>query len=215
MSSRDFIIVYGIPVKDDVPDVPLTKEWTDEEVLKLLEGVEQNGNSWTNISNHVGTKSIEDCIFKFVQMPIQEDLLEASVPEDPTTKDAALFWETDVAQSANPLMNLLSILSSVLPEIAAESAKAALKLISEVNESEDIVLDRNRTASSADVESLTQRAASTAFLTALERARQYSECQSTLIKEQITTLTEMRVKQIELKIGVLEELLTQQSNYQK
>ena len=32
-------------------------EWTDQEVLALLEGVQLHGSSWAHISQHVGSKS--------------------------------------------------------------------------------------------------------------------------------------------------------------
>lgn len=65
-------------------------EWTEQEVLLLLEGIEMyattdnngqtlfinNNGQWDKISEHVSTKSRDDCLVKFLQLPIEERYLE-------------------------------------------------------------------------------------------------------------------------------------------
>jgi SWI/SNF related-matrix-associated actin-dependent regulator of chromatin subfamily C len=45
-------------------------EWNSEEILLLLEGLMLYGDSWENIVAHVRTKNKEQCITKFIQLPI-------------------------------------------------------------------------------------------------------------------------------------------------
>lgn len=49
--------------------------WTDEETLLLLEGVEMFEDDWDSIADHVGTRRRDDCVVKFIQMPIEDPYL--------------------------------------------------------------------------------------------------------------------------------------------
>lgn len=65
------------------------KEWTEQEVLLLLEGIEMyastdvnnqtlflnNNGQWDKIGDHVGSKSRDECLIKFLQLPIEERYL--------------------------------------------------------------------------------------------------------------------------------------------
>lgn len=50
-------------------------EWTDQEVLLLMEGVEMFEDDWEAIAYHVGTRDKESCIVKFIQLPIEDPYL--------------------------------------------------------------------------------------------------------------------------------------------
>lgn len=50
-------------------------EWTDQEVLLLMEGVEMFEDDWDAIAYHVGTRDKESCIVKFLQLPIEDPYL--------------------------------------------------------------------------------------------------------------------------------------------
>ncbi|EGW32634.1 eighth largest subunit of RSC [Spathaspora passalidarum NRRL Y-27907] len=86
------------------------EEWTEQEILLLLEGIEMfgsfdlpniNGNihanansQWEKISEHVGTKTREQCIIKFIQLPIEDKFLTKLIKgndednaDDVTTKE--------------------------------------------------------------------------------------------------------------------------------
>ena len=51
-------------------------DWSDQETLLLLEGLEVYGESWTDVAEHVGTKSIEECIRHFIRLPIEDRFLD-------------------------------------------------------------------------------------------------------------------------------------------
>lgn len=55
--------------------------WTDQETLLLLEALELYGENWTEIAEHVATKTRTQCILHFVQMPIEDSFL-ASKDDD-------------------------------------------------------------------------------------------------------------------------------------
>ncbi|KAH3670531.1 hypothetical protein OGAPHI_001046 [Ogataea philodendri] len=52
------------------------RPWTDQETLLLLEAIEMYHEDWTSISGHVGSRSKEQCIARFIQLPIEDKYLE-------------------------------------------------------------------------------------------------------------------------------------------
>lgn len=47
-------------------------KWTDQETLLLLEAIELFRDNWSEIAEHVATKTKAQCILHFVQMPIED-----------------------------------------------------------------------------------------------------------------------------------------------
>ncbi|KAL0872603.1 hypothetical protein Bca101_022308 [Brassica carinata] len=89
MSSSDFILLE--PAKD--PGVGSGK-WTDQETLLLLEGLEIFKENWSEIAEHVATKTKAQCMLHFLQMPIEDAFLDQIDHKDPSIKDT-----TDIAVS--------------------------------------------------------------------------------------------------------------------
>jgi SWI/SNF related-matrix-associated actin-dependent regulator of chromatin subfamily C len=56
-----------------------TRDWTDDETLRLLEALELYRDDWNKVCEHVGTRTQDECIMHFIQLPI----------EDPYLSDAA------------------------------------------------------------------------------------------------------------------------------
>lgn len=110
-------------------------DWSDEETLKLLEGIEMYEDDWGMIALHVGTRSREQCVTKFIQLPIQDGYLDGAsqgelgglqyAPRDPTTgKHVPLV---PFAQAENPVMSVVALLASaVSPAVASAAAQSAL-----------------------------------------------------------------------------------------
>ncbi|KAK6136746.1 hypothetical protein DH2020_029500 [Rehmannia glutinosa] len=74
--------------------------WTDQETLLLLEAIELFRDNWSEIAEHVATKTKAQCILHFVQMPIEDAFFnrddensdapkENRVPVSTTTEDSA------------------------------------------------------------------------------------------------------------------------------
>ncbi|KAK8562942.1 hypothetical protein V6N12_011006 [Hibiscus sabdariffa] len=112
MSSSDFILMEPA----DAPGLS-GGNWTDQETLLLLEGIELYKENWNEIAEHVATKTKAQCILHFVQMPIEDafsncdDIVdtnskktagpaaisdESSVPKDsPGTKESNMTPQED------------------------------------------------------------------------------------------------------------------------
>jgi SWI/SNF related-matrix-associated actin-dependent regulator of chromatin subfamily C len=81
-----------------------TRDWTEQETLLLLEGLElfkddwnkvkvglkksikkllkkaiiDNGNCWFQVCEHVGSRTQDECILHFMRLPIEDPYLESS-----------------------------------------------------------------------------------------------------------------------------------------
>lgn len=61
-------------------NVNTRKQWSDQEVLLLLEGVEMYEDDWEKIVEHVGgSKSLEECVEKFLVLPIEDRYIDEVV----------------------------------------------------------------------------------------------------------------------------------------
>ena len=96
--------------------------WTDEETLRLLEGVEMYDDDWSKVEEHVGTRSAQQCIRKFLELPIEDPYLNSEVSMGPLR-----FGRIPFEQADNPVMSVVAFLAGVVaPGVAAEAAKTAL-----------------------------------------------------------------------------------------
>ncbi|CAF4690272.1 unnamed protein product, partial [Rotaria magnacalcarata] len=48
------------------------------EILLLLEGLEMYKDDWNKVCEHVGTRTQDECILKFLQLPIEDPYLEGN-----------------------------------------------------------------------------------------------------------------------------------------
>ncbi|KAF8195995.1 SWI/SNF complex protein [Pholiota molesta] len=97
-------------------------DWQDQEVLLLLEGVEMYDDDWSKIEEHVGTRSAQQCIRKFLELPIEDPYLNTEGAMGPLR-----FGRIPFEQADNPVMSVVAFLAGVVgPGVAAEAAKTAL-----------------------------------------------------------------------------------------
>ncbi|KAK9727354.1 SWI/SNF and RSC complex subunit Ssr2 [Basidiobolus ranarum] len=121
--SGDFVKIEDALLRQ-IDDEP----WTDQETLLLLEGVEEFKDDWNRIAEVVGTRSREQCVLHFLQLPIEEPFLHTQKSElDVDNLDSLAF-----CHSENPVMKTVVFLGSVVnPGIGAAAAKAALKSLAQ------------------------------------------------------------------------------------
>jgi SWI/SNF related-matrix-associated actin-dependent regulator of chromatin subfamily C len=103
-------------------------DWSDQETLLLLEGVEMYDDDWTKVAEHVTTRSKEQCIAKFLQLPIEDQYLTA----DPGAQLGPLRYQAGMngmpfETTENPIMSVVTFLASAVgPSVAAAAAQSAL-----------------------------------------------------------------------------------------
>ena len=52
------------------------KPWTEQETLKLLEGMELYRDDWNKVAEHVSSRSQDECVLHFLKLPIQDPYLD-------------------------------------------------------------------------------------------------------------------------------------------
>lgn len=83
MSLSDFILMEPA----EAPGLS-SATWTDQETLLLLEALELYKENWNEIAEHVATKTKDQCILHFVQMPIEDSFLDSDVDSKDTPRDS-------------------------------------------------------------------------------------------------------------------------------
>ena len=87
------------------------------------QALEMYKDDWNKVSEHVGSRTQDECILHFLRLPIEDPYLENS--------DASLgplaYQPVPFSQSGNPVMSTVAFLASVVdPRVASAAAKAAL-----------------------------------------------------------------------------------------
>lgn len=84
-------------------------------------------DDWNRVADHVATRTQDECIMRFLQLPIQDPYLEESEGEKAGPLGPLAYQPVPFSQSGNPVMSTVAFLASVVdPRIAASAAKAAL-----------------------------------------------------------------------------------------
>ncbi|XP_055377454.1 SWI/SNF complex subunit SMARCC2-like [Condylostylus longicornis] len=102
----------------------LAREWTDQETLLLLEGLEMYKDDWNKVCEHVGSRTQDECILHFLRLPIEDPYLE----DDGGFLGPLAQQPIPFSKSGNPIMSTVAFLASVVdPRVAAAAAKAAME----------------------------------------------------------------------------------------
>ncbi|XP_051997283.1 SWI/SNF complex subunit SMARCC2-like [Xyrauchen texanus] len=119
----------SIPAKKSAASA--TREWTDQETLLLLEGLEMCKDDWNKVSEHVGSRTQDECILHFLRLPIEDPFLEDSS----SSLGPLAYQPIPFSQAGNPVMSTVAFLSSVVdPRVASAAAKSALEEFSRMKE---------------------------------------------------------------------------------
>ena len=99
------------------------KPWSDKETLLLLEAVELFKDDWNRVAEHVGSRTQQQCIMQFLQLPIEDPYV------DPMTLNGLEeINPVPYSQQGNPIMTTVAFLSSIVdPRVAKSAAEAALE----------------------------------------------------------------------------------------
>lgn len=109
------------------PDI--NKGWTEEALATLLQAIKECHGDWFKIAEKVGDKTPEQCVIRFLQLPMEDPFLEKH-------KEllGPLKYIPNLSFSANdnPVMSTLAFLSRMVdPEVAAAASNRAIKAIDE------------------------------------------------------------------------------------
>uniref|UniRef100_A0A673YSZ8 SWI/SNF related BAF chromatin remodeling complex subunit C2 n=1 Tax=Salmo trutta TaxID=8032 RepID=A0A673YSZ8_SALTR len=99
------------------------RDWTEQETLLLLEGLEMYKDDWNKVSEHVGSRTQDECILHFLRLPIEDPYLE----DTSSSLGPLAYQPVPFSQAGNPVMSTVAFLASVVdPRVASAAAKSAL-----------------------------------------------------------------------------------------
>ncbi|TKS71622.1 SWI/SNF complex subunit SMARCC2 BRG1-associated factor 170 [Collichthys lucidus] len=107
------------------------RDWTEQETLLLLEGLEMYKDDWNKVSEHVGSRTQDECILHFLRLPIEDPYLE----DNSSSLGPLAYQPIPFSQAGNPVMSTVAFLASVVdPRVASAAAKSALEEFSRMKE---------------------------------------------------------------------------------
>jgi len=181
---------------------------------RLLEAVEMYAEDWNRIAEHVGTRTREQCVLQFLQLPIEEPYLGVRSGEElgPLQYARMPFSEAD-----NPVMATVAFLASVVnPGVASAGAKAALEHLAKLRIGDDTdttemdITDEVRQQREADMLSpggeALQAAAATALAAAGVKAKQLGEYEEREMQRLVHQVLTLQIRKFELKMQQFEDL---------
>uniref|UniRef100_A0A667Y332 SWI/SNF related BAF chromatin remodeling complex subunit C1b n=1 Tax=Myripristis murdjan TaxID=586833 RepID=A0A667Y332_9TELE len=96
---------------------------TDIYARKHPKALEVYRDDWNKVSEHVGSRTQDECILHFLRLPIEDPYLEDSS----ASLGPLAYQPVPFSQSENPVMSTVAFLASVVdPRVASAAAKAAL-----------------------------------------------------------------------------------------
>ncbi|KAK9447090.1 SWIRM domain-containing protein [Limtongia smithiae] len=200
------------------------REWTDQETLLLLEGMELYDDDWNAIADHIGTRTREQCVLKFLQLPIEDPYLETKTEElGPLQYD-----HIPLSQADNPVMSVVAFLASIVdPKVAAAAAQTALPemtkaIQNQLNKATDKAKGTTEASSSSngadamdvdskaavedDSHSTVKKAASIALGAAAARAHLLATDEEREMSRLVNELVNLQCRKLELKLAKFSEL---------
>ncbi|AAS52550.2 AEL135Cp [Eremothecium gossypii ATCC 10895] len=104
------------PKKPRLQDM-IDKDWEKGEVIKLLKSLQQHGTDWMQVAKDVGNKTPEQCILRFLQLPIEDNFLDSEENLGPLKYGAHLPF----SKADNPVMSTIAFLVGL---VDAETVRA-------------------------------------------------------------------------------------------
>ncbi|CAL9235413.1 unnamed protein product [Arabidopsis halleri] len=133
-------------------------QWSEKEILLLLEAVMHYGDDWKKVAPHVTGRTEKDCVSQFVKLPFGEQFVKESdfedgleafdqikgsaIPEsEGIDKDGSSpnkrMKLTPLADASNPIMAQAAFLSALAgTKVAEAAARAAVTALSDVDEAD-------------------------------------------------------------------------------
>ncbi|KAJ3300338.1 SWI SNF, matrix associated, actin dependent regulator of chromatin, sub c, member 2 [Borealophlyctis nickersoniae] len=193
-ASKDFVALEGIP---DKASAATQGEWSEEETLALLEGLEMFGEDWDRVAQQVRTRAAGDCAVQFSRMRIEDEVLGGS--------EALRLQQTPLGNVDNPLMAFLAFLgSAVNPAVASAAAHAALKVLFTPTSTSDAAAKTEVVSGTeAPAPGVVLDAAETALDAAIQRARELASLEERQINLLVRYLADAELEKVE---GDLDEM---------
>lgn len=126
--------------------------WADAELLLLLEALELFDDNWDQVASHVGSRTREECVLKFLQLEIEDKYLEGEDTVDGASNNLGFLSNGRVpfSQADNPVMSVMSFLAGLADP--ATVAAAAGKSVDEMQKQMRNKLEKESTSDEPEKE---------------------------------------------------------------
>ncbi|GAV53050.1 hypothetical protein ZYGR_0AI03320 [Zygosaccharomyces rouxii] len=102
--------------------------WQENDMEKLLKAIQTHGSEWYKIAKEVGNKTPEQCILKFIQMPIEDKFLHQSSEDGSDLGSLKYAPHLPFSKSENPVMSTLAFLVGLVdPKVVQNMTDRALR----------------------------------------------------------------------------------------
>ena len=180
------------------------EDWTDQETLLLLEAIEMHDDDWNAIAEHVGTRTREQCVMHFLQLPIEEPYLASTAGSSSRTLE---HKRTPFSQADNPVMSILAYLASAVdPELASVAADCAIEYQEsgiKRKQTEDMDIDQGN---GKKPRTTVEKAAAVALGSAAAKAKSLAGIEEREIRRLVHSVIDIQVKKLDLKMSHFDEL---------
>ncbi|KAI9274131.1 hypothetical protein EDC94DRAFT_510424 [Helicostylum pulchrum] len=114
--------------------------WDKEEEELLKEGLGMFGDNWEKISNHVGTRTHDECVLHYLQLPLNDPFQDIEIE-----KLGLLQYDT-IQHKENPIMTAVAFLASAVePKVAAAAGDIdAFEIIPIKVDNDKVKLDQDK-----------------------------------------------------------------------
>lgn len=118
-------------------------DWSDKETLQLLEAIMHHGDDWKKVAEHVGGRSVKECVARFIKLPFGEQFdgppesgeLDTELSLQNATLPTKRMHLSPLADASNPIMAQSAFLSTLVGvDVAEVAASAAVTALSNVGE---------------------------------------------------------------------------------
>ncbi|KAH8987811.1 SWIRM-domain-containing protein [Lactarius akahatsu] len=221
MFSGDFVKLSNVNSGGNSHGAGNGDAWTDQEVLLLLEAVEMYDDDWFAIEAHVGTRSAQQCIRKFLELPIEDPYLSCE-----GEMGALRYARVPFEQADNPVMSVVAFLADGSKEQSESENKdnaAKDSMDEDTTEKSSAPIDASNSASvdAADEMSVdgpptkpapgvphskAVRAAKLALSSSAKAASALADAEETQIRTTLAAVIKLTLTKLELKMSQFEEL---------
>lgn len=194
--------VEGFEICSVQPEIPGAEkdEWSQEELLLLLNCIEKHKDDWDKVAEEMGSqghkRSKQDCIAKFLALPIvesQSSKPSANVAETPSKRPGDnCFYDI-----SNPIFIQIGLFAKELERCAGEEARKNYSLRKQGAETEQKAISEHRMLSRETVEKIKAKTT--------RRARKLARKEAREIRRLVGLVLEAQMKKVECKMDYFNE----------
>ncbi|CAL9736223.1 SWI/SNF complex subunit Swi3p [Monosporozyma servazzii] len=136
----------------DDTETKSTVKWESDEVMRLLEGLQRFNSDWYEVAKFVGTKTPEQCILQFLQLPIEDNYLYQKANENGVGIGPLKYSpHLPFSKNDNPVLSTIAYLIGLVdPAIVKKITDRALSEYSKQKDETVSSVDENKEDSTVE-----------------------------------------------------------------